>query len=370
MKKIIFVILLSVIGKNLNAQNVYCSVTVFPDDTTVCIGDTVYIQSISYLVNGGQWFSFNNGLMPSGWSATGGTNFSTPCGQNSTGTSYFWAQTTGVTPQITTASYDVSCGGNILFDMKFAIQGQPSPCEGPDEADEGISLQYSTNGTTWNNIIYYSPGGYTLPQNPLFSSVVTPPGGITPYTSWSSFNVPIPVAAQSTTTKFRWIQLASSSSANDNWGLDNIVINSSGVPCGSTTDVMWNQNPILNQDNFYYVAQQDTQFVCYVYDTLGVYHCQSSAVNINVIICSQGSIDEQSETFFQLSPNPVNDVLALTIPDGEILESVKIYNAMGQEVFAHKTNVLLIDVAQLENGFYTIELEINDKHYAKRFVKV
>ena len=81
-------------------------------------------------------------------------------------------------------------------------------------------------------------------------------------------------------------------------------------------------------------------------------------------------IDEQSESFFQLSPNPVNDVLALTIPDGEVLESVKIYNAMGQEVFAQKTNVLLIDVAQLENGFYTIALSINDKRYAKRFVKV
>lgn len=45
---------------------------------------------------------------------------------------------------------------------------------------------------------------------------------------------------------------------------------------------MWNQNPQLNQDNFYYVAQQDTQFVCYVYDTTGVYHCQSVAVNIHV----------------------------------------------------------------------------------------
>jgi hypothetical protein len=81
-------------------------------------------------------------------------------------------------------------------------------------------------------------------------------------------------------------------------------------------------------------------------------------------------IDEKSETFFQLSPNPVNDALALTIPDGKVLESVKIYNAMGQEVLAQKTNILLIDVTQLENGFYTIELTINDKQYVKRFVKL
>ncbi len=283
MKKLSLIILLVVFGKISHAQNIYCSVTVLPDDTTVCIGDTVYIQSVSNLVNGGQSFSFNNGQMPTGWTATGGTNFSAPCGPNPTNTPYYWAQTAGVTPQIVTASYDVSCGGYILFDMKFAIQSQPSPCEGPDLANEGVSLQYSTNGgANWFDINYYSPGGFVLPSNPGTSGNVLPAGSITPYTTWSSFTVPIPVAAQSTTTKFRWVQLASSSSVNDNWGLDNIVINSTGVPCGSTTDVMWNQNPLLNQDNFYYVAQQDTQFVCYVYDTTGVYHCQSIAVNIHV----------------------------------------------------------------------------------------
>lgn len=80
--------------------------------------------------------------------------------------------------------------------------------------------------------------------------------------------------------------------------------------------------------------------------------------------------DELSESFFQLSPNPVNDVLKLTIPDGEVLQGVKIYNALGQEVFLQNTAALLINVAQLESGFYTIELAINDKRYAKRFVKV
>lgn len=81
-------------------------------------------------------------------------------------------------------------------------------------------------------------------------------------------------------------------------------------------------------------------------------------------------INEQSESYFQLSPNPVNDALKLTIPDGEVLESVKIFNAIGQEVFLQNTAALLINVVQLENGFYTIELTINDKRYAKRFVKV
>lgn len=79
-------------------------------------------------------------------------------------------------------------------------------------------------------------------------------------------------------------------------------------------------------------------------------------------------IDEQSDSFFQLSPNPVNDAITLIISDGEVLESVKIYNALGQEVFLQNTAALLINVAQLESGFYTIELAINDKRYAKRFI--
>lgn len=113
-------------------------------------------------------------------------------------------------------------------------------------------------------------------------------------------------------------------------------------------------------------------FLCKEKDNEIEYYNISTNPNIFIENCHMYfvGIDEQSESFFQLSPNPVNDVLALTIPDGEVLESVKIYDAMGQEVFAQKTNVLLIDVAQLKNGFYTIALSINDKRYAKRFVKV
>lgn len=127
-------------------------------------------------------------------------------------------------------------------------------------------------------------------------------------------------------------------------------------------------NPITNSafsSNLY--GQYSYPYV--VYDSI-CFTSDTSWVTINVITCIEGSIAEQSESFFKLSPNPVNDALKLTIPDGEVLVSVKIYNAMGQEVFAKKTNILLIDVALLENGFYTIELTINDKRYAKRFVKL
>lgn len=282
MKNQLFTLLLSVLlYSNSFAQ--YCSITVSPLNSTVCLGDSVLISSVSNLVDSGQAFDFNNANIPAGWSTGGGSNFSTPCGTNQSGTPYYWASTAGSgTPMITTAAFDVTCGGFIIFDMVYAIQSQPSPCEGPDEADEGVSLQYSINGgTNWINIIYYSPGGFELAANPNTNTNVVGAGQSTPYTSWSTFTVPIPAGALSSNTKFRWIQTASSSSANDNWGLDDIIINSAGAPCGSTTVVNWD-NGLMDTDEFWYVATGDTTFQAFVYDTLGAYHCSSAFVNINV----------------------------------------------------------------------------------------
>jgi len=265
------------------SQNGYCSVTVTPMDTTVCMGDSVLVTSVSNLLNAGQAFNFNSASLPSNWSVAGGTSFSSPCGPNSTGTAYYWAASAGAgTPQITTASFDISCGGIVSFDMVYSAQGGAAPCEGPDLANEGVSFQYSIDGgLTWTTIYYYSPGGYTLPNNPGTSGSVVGAGQSTPYTTWSTFNVPIPPGAQTTGTMFQWIQTSSSGSCCDNWGLDNIIINATGAPCGSTTVVNWT-NGLQDTDSFWVVPYADTTFQALVYDTAGNYQCQSAIVNINV----------------------------------------------------------------------------------------
>lgn len=166
---------------------------------------------------------FDNGLGV-GWVAGGGSAVGSPCGPGPNGTSYYWASTAGSgTPQLATIPYDVTCGGTISFDMVYSIQGGSIPCEGPDEADEGVELQYSTDGgVTWIPIIYYSPGGFTLPSNPGNGGSVTT--GPTAYTNWSTFTVPIPPGALGPNTQFQWIQAFSSGSNYDNWGLDNVQI--------------------------------------------------------------------------------------------------------------------------------------------------
>ena len=285
MKNLLFIasLLMLTVQNNANAQ-IYCSIDVTPLDTTICPGDSVFINSTANLLNNNQYFDFNAGILPSGWSVSGTSTFSEPCGSNNSGTPYYWAATsTSSNPSIATASYDITCGGVITFDMVYAIQSGSSPCEGPDEADEGVSLQYSTDGgLTWITIVYYSPDGTEYPANPFVGGGVLPPGNITNYTSWGSFNVQIPAAALSTGTMFQWIQESpTSGSAFDNWGIDNIIINSSGTPCGSAI-VDWS-NGYQDTTSFFAVPASDTSFVAYVYDTLGILQCISDTITITII---------------------------------------------------------------------------------------
>ncbi len=274
-----------------------CQVTVSASQTAVCVGQQVTVNANAFAsLPANQFFDFNQNALPQGWSVTGGSNFTSPCGPSPTGTPYYWASTAGNgVPQIVTADFDICSGGYIEFRMRYAVQGGAAPCEGPDLAHEGVSLQYSLNGGgTWQNIIYYSPGGFTLPANPgTTGSVAT---GATAYTVWNTFNVPIPPAAISTSTRFRWVQANSSGTCCDNWGLDDIGIYAG--PC-LAADLVWS-NGLAGVDNFTFTATADTCFTANLYDDNNNFLCSDDiCITVsqpfygtqNVLICD-------GETYF------------------------------------------------------------------------
>ena len=154
---------------------------------------------------------FNGGTVGNGWVSTGGAAVGTPCGVSLDGTDYYWASTSTGTPNLTTAALDVSCGGVLSFDMAYSTQGGAAPCEGPDEPDEGVTFQYSTDGgLTWVILDYWDPlGGY----DPTM-------------TTWNNYSFTIPPGAMGPNTQFQWIQLNSSGTCCDNWGVDNVSISS------------------------------------------------------------------------------------------------------------------------------------------------
>jgi gliding motility-associated-like protein len=191
---------------------------------------------------------------------------------------------------MTTVPLDVSSGGTVCFEMRYAIQAQASPCEGPDLASEGVYLQYSIdNGATWTTINYWSPNGGTDPY----------------MTSWNNYCESIPVAAQTATTKFRWTQLAVSGSAYDHWGLDNIAI-SAAIPnytitwlhdnYSYPTGVYYGNNPTPvspTGTTSYIVIMTDSTNICYDTITLSISYPQIDSVLENNPTCgsSNGSLD-------------------------------------------------------------------------------
>lgn len=186
-----------------------CQLITTAPQTTITCGQCVTLSAFGN-GTGNVAFTedFNTGA-PVGWQFTQSAQFNNPCGPGN-GTPYLWMGPGSINPRtMVTLPLDLSLGGNICFDMRFAVQGQASPCEGPDEPQEGVFLDYSINGgANWVTINYFNPNGGNDPQ----------------LTNWNTWCFAIPLAAQTPNTLIRWHQNDVSDDVYDHWGIDNIVI--------------------------------------------------------------------------------------------------------------------------------------------------
>lgn len=208
--------LISVIALLSKESSAQCNVTGNATLTEITCGECVTLSHFGS-TQGNVSFSenFNNG-QPTGWSFTQQASFNNPCSPGGVdGTTHLWmGDNSGVPRSLVTLPLNFGpavapAGGTICFDMLFAEQGLASPCEGPDEPDEGVFLQYSTNGgTTWNTINYFDPNG----------------GGDPQLINWNNWCFPIPAGALVNGVQFRWFQDADSGAEYDHWGIDNVEI--------------------------------------------------------------------------------------------------------------------------------------------------
>lgn len=209
MKKLIFCLLLSVTFINTHAQ---CSLTLQASVDSVLCGECFTLSAYGSM-DGNVVFEedFNSGA-PTGWQSTQTVTIANnTCGQPSPdGTDFMWMGDASANPRdMTTNGYDLTQGGVICFDMRFSVQGDAAPCEGPDEPDEGVFIRYSIdNGATWVDIQYWDPNGGNDPQ----------------LTNWNNYCVTIPPAAQTTNTMIQWHQNDVTGPEYDHWGLDNVQI--------------------------------------------------------------------------------------------------------------------------------------------------
>lgn len=190
-----------------------CPVKAKATATTIQCGDTIILGAIAnagdYLIQND--FNTTANQPGSDWATTVSGTFANPCGAPpaSSAPTYLWFGDAADVPRnLTSKPFDLTTGGYISFDMRYAVQGDSGPCEGIDLPEEGVYVQFCVNGGAWVTIDYLGPNGG---QDPF-------------RTNWNKYSYTIPAAACRPNTQIRWIQIASSGQPNDHWGLDNINI--------------------------------------------------------------------------------------------------------------------------------------------------
>jgi len=220
-----------------------CTVSISAGSNPIICGDSVNLLATGYAGLPVMNNDFDLGNAGTGWNVTTAATFTNPCGGGN-GSTYLWMGDQSPAPRsLSTIGYDLSCGGEVCFDLRFAIQADPSPCEGPDVFDEGVDLMYSIdNGLTWVSIFYFEPNTAT-----------------NAYTTWQNYCFTIPTAAQTTNTMIGWFQNVSTSLIYDHWGLDDITIQA--FDCNYY--YVWSHNSSGNQSQTVFPIYDSTFTVLY-----------------------------------------------------------------------------------------------------------
>lgn len=197
-----------------------CEINVSSIRTGICKGESLELTADGFIGASLLNNDFNTKTLGSDWSTLINPRFDNPCNAGLDGT-YFWTSTDPKPRDLTSKGLDVSQGGSISFDFRMAAQagnqevpGGSKDCEGSEKIEEGIFLEYSTDGTTWKQIHYFFPSQATLGLSNSFNET----------TSWQRYYFEIPKAAQTKNTKFRWIQYEIDDDINDVWGMDRINV--------------------------------------------------------------------------------------------------------------------------------------------------
>tara|TARA_B100000809_G_scaffold136156_1_gene133714 strand:+ start:2461 stop:8448 length:5988 start_codon:yes stop_codon:yes gene_type:complete len=209
--------------------------TISTDILNICLPDTAQLSFEVQKVRA--YEDFNGGINAAIWASTSGAITSNLCGAINGDALYFNGAVTRIAE---TTDFDVSLGGNIKFYIKIA--NGTAPCDDSEFGDD-VLLEYSTNGgATWN----------------LFSTLFE-----FAYPNFTYLSVPIPLAAQSVSTRFRWRQPIFDGADLDVWIMDNVIINAID---NSNLNFTWSPTSSLSNSNIINPLAFPTTSTWYVID--------------------------------------------------------------------------------------------------------
>lgn len=268
MKKLILTLLLLLPVYSLLYPQCYVTIksnNVVADTFEICPGDPITLYAET---DCGSFFfdDFNDSNLGPEWIAHTGVLFNNPCPPTippATG-AVCWMKDVNINSRYLTTTYlfvPVGPFSQVKFDMKYGDVQTSVNCEDPDQPDEGVHLQFSTNGgATWTDINFWVPT--TNMTGPLYT--------------WNHYSENIPAVAQGQTVIFRWYQAIVSGPEWDHWGVDNVEINTNVY-----NDIIWSTgDTLLNPPPMY--PSQSGYISCTVYDFFnGVFVSDSVYVKVN-----------------------------------------------------------------------------------------
>ncbi len=242
-----------------------CNLSTTPTTVTIDCGSPIDISALGLSPTPALQTTFDGGIIGPGWSTTAVMLYTNPCGPSLDGTPAAWFGNVPLPRTITTNGFDLSCGAQICFDLDFAGDDGGPHCEDPDQADEGVYFQYSTNGgLTWTDFYYFDPQpNYGAGTNPVYA--------------WANYCFILPQADWGPNVMFRWDQPQATSAAYDHWGIDNVTI--TPIDCNFWYD--WAHVPGFPDTPNQVVSPNDTT-TYYITYTDGITVCLDSVV-VNVL---------------------------------------------------------------------------------------
>ncbi len=144
---------------------------------------------------------FDPDLNPAMWTAISG-GVATNIGTGFLSNNALWFTQSG-TRSATTIPMDLTLGGTLEFKMRAG--NEPADGWNNSESGETVALEYSTDGTTWNEL---------QSINTVYPEL----------SAWTSFSIDLPDTAQGSQVRIRWRQLRHSGATFDVWAIEDVSV--------------------------------------------------------------------------------------------------------------------------------------------------
>lgn len=348
------------------SSNAWSQINIQNSQYTFCGGDTIgFYAVVNDSTDTMQLSSFNSGSFGTNWNSTSANPiFTNPCGLGPDSI-YLWV---GATPSnqrtLETQNFNLSGAkyASVNFWMSYGRSPASGSCEDPDQSNEGVHLQYSTdNGVSWNDF----PGPSTKPQGNL--GIVPPfktqlPGSGTYWTPtyfnsdqqvstlyyWNRYRSILPDSLLTSSIRFRWAQLVTSNAGWDAWGIDEVEITINNYY--NPDDFVWSNNTYGLSAKYYFPEKANA------YDTtIAIQHVTNSTIvdSITVTVLPRPTVN------FTQAPD--------TICQNTPVEFVSNLNNNSAYTYSWKINSISVvnnnsslDTAFNYSGYYTITLIVNN----------